>query len=127
LTAEAFNIPGVEQFGDDTTKPGYREWHEKLTPLQRRLALLRRTICDSDSTIYYRSCQPFEGQRGIDFAEASSKFWRCDVAGHTKNIGLTQPGKHTLSVCEPPDWDPSEGATEETKKDKQKLHDKKPK
>ena len=56
LTAGSFSIPGLEQFGDDTTQPGYREWHEKLTPLQRRLVLLRRTICDSDSRIYYRSC-----------------------------------------------------------------------
>ena len=127
LTKESFDIPGLEKFGDDTTLPGYREWHDKLTPLQSRLVLLRRTICDSDSTIYYRSCEAFHGQTGIDFAEASSQFWRCDVSGHTKDIGLSQPGKHTLAVCQAPDWDPSEGEESATKKDKTKLHGIKPK
>ena len=121
LNTKLLHIPGVEQFGDDPSKPGYREWSESLTPVERQLVLLRRTICDSDSEVYYRSCQAFRGEEGIDFAKASSEFWRCDVTGHTKLIGLTQPGKHTLSVCAEPDWDASEGATEEAKKDREKL------
>ncbi len=121
-----FNIPGLDKFGDDTTQPGYQQWRDGLSAFQRRLVLLRRTICDSNSTIYYRSCQAFKGEKGIDFAKASSEFWRCDVSGHTKSIGLTQPGKHTLSPCEEPDWPVSEGADEEGKKGKDDLREAKP-
>jgi hypothetical protein len=117
LEAADFDIPGLDKFGDDSSQPGYREWHDGLSVYQRRLVLLRRTICDSDSTVYYRSCQAFKGEKGKEFAEASSIFWRCDVSGHTKSIGLSQPGEHTLSVCEKPDWSNEEGADEEGKKD----------
>ncbi|HET9364525.1 MAG TPA: DUF4157 domain-containing protein, partial [Candidatus Angelobacter sp.] len=85
LESSSFNIPGLEQFGDDPKQPGYREWEEKLSTFQRRLMILRRSICDSNSTIYYRSCQAFQGKEGKEFAKASSDFWRCEVAGHTKN------------------------------------------
>jgi hypothetical protein len=127
MVAGDFNIPGIETYGDDRTLPGYQEWEAKLTPYQRRMLLLRRTICDSNSTIYYRSCQAFQGKEGQEFAKASSDFWRCDVSGHTKSIGLSQPGKHTLSPCQEPDWPAAEGADEESKKDKDKLREVKPK
>lgn len=127
ITADSLNIPGIEKYGDDRSQPGYEEWENKLTTFQRRLMLVRRTICDSDSTVYYRSCQAFQGEEGEKFAKASSQFWRCDVSGHTKSIGLSQPGKHTLPVCHEPDWPVSEGADEESKKDKEKLRDVKPK
>jgi hypothetical protein len=126
IEAGDFNIPGLEKYGDDTTLPGYQEWRAGLSTYKRRLVLLRRTICDSDSTVYYRSCQAFQGEKGLEFAKASSKFWRCDVSGHTKSIGLTQPGKHTLSPCEEPDWPATEGAEEEGKKGKEKLREVKP-
>jgi hypothetical protein len=126
IEAKDFDIPGIDKYGDDRSQPGYQEWESKLTPFQRRLMLVRRTICDSDSTVYYRSCEAFQGEEGQKFAKASSRFWRCDVSGHTKSIGLSQPGKHTLSVCREPDWPVSEGADEETKKDKEKLHNVKP-
>lgn len=127
ITAASLNIPGIEKYGDDRSQPGYEEWENKLSTFQRRLMLVRRTICDSESTVYYRSCQAFQGEEGKKFAKASSQFWRCDVSGHTKSIGLSQPGKHTLSVCAEPDWPMSEGADEESKKDKEKLREVKPK
>jgi hypothetical protein len=127
LNTASFDIDGLERFGDDTKQPGYREWHDKLTSFQRRLVLLRRTICDSDSTIYYRSCEAFHGASGQKFAKASSKFWRCDVSGHTKSIGVSQPGKHTLSPCQEPDWSEAEGSEQEGKKNKDKLRNVKPK
>lgn len=126
IEAKDFDIPGLDKYGDDRSQPGYQEWESKLTPFQRRLMLVRRTICDSDSTVYYRSCEAFQGEEGQKFAKASSRFWRCDVSGHTKSIGLSQPGKHTLSVCQEPDWPVSEGADEETKKGKEKLRNVKP-
>jgi hypothetical protein len=127
ITAADFNISDLDKYGDDRSLPGYQEWESKLSTLQRRLMLLRRAICDSGSTVYYRSCQAFQGEKGQEFAKASSRFWRCDVSGHTKSIGLTQPGKHTLSVCQEPDWPVSEGAEEESKKDKESLREAKPK
>jgi len=127
LTTKVLSIPDVDKFGDDRSTPGYQEWYAKLSVLQRRLVLLRRTMCDSNSTIYYRSCQAFKGAKGKEFAKASSEFFRCDVSGHTKSIGLSQPGKHTLSPCEEPDWSDEEGADEESKKDKHKLQHVKPK
>ena len=126
IEAKDFDIPGLDKYGDDRSQPGYQEWESTLTPFQRRLMLVRRTICDSDSTVYYRSCEAFQGEEGQKFAKASSRFWRCDVSGHTKSIGLSQPGKHTLSVCQAPDWPVSEGADEEGKKGKEKLRNVKP-
>jgi len=127
LETKHFEIPGVDQFGDNPKQPGYQEWSSKLSTYQHMLVVLRRTICDSDSTIYYRSCQAFQGEEGRKFARASSEFWRCNVAGHTKNIGLSQPGQHVLPVCQEPDWPESEGTEEETKKNKPKLREVKPK
>jgi hypothetical protein len=127
IIAEDFNIPGIETFGDDRSLPGYQEWEAKLSRYQRRMVLLRRTICDSNSTIYYRSCLAFQGTEGQEFAKASASFWRCNVSGHTKSIGLSQPGKHTLAQCQEPDWPAAEGADEESKKDKEKLRAVKPK
>ncbi len=126
IETSSFDIPDIEKFGDNPKMPGYQEWESKLSTFQRRLMILRRTICDSDSTIYYRSCQAFQGEEGKKFAKASSDFWRCEVAGHTKNIGLSQPGKHVLPVCQDPDWPDEEGAEARAKKDKQKLLETKP-
>ena len=124
FTASSFNIPGLARFGDGpTSMPGYRQWSDALSPFQRRLVLLRRTICDTDSEVYYRSCQAFQGKKGQDFARASADFWRSEVMGHTKLIGLTQPGKKTLKPCEEPYWSVTEGVEEEAKK-KGKTHEK---
>jgi hypothetical protein len=88
---------------------GYREWADKLSVRQRRLVLLRRTLCGPDSEIYYRSCEAFQGKTGKEFAKASTEFWRSKVVGHTKVIALTQPGKKELKPCEEPYWSESEG------------------
>ncbi|NJO12676.1 MAG: hypothetical protein HC872_03510 [Gammaproteobacteria bacterium] len=90
--------------------PGYREWSDKLTTRQRRLVLLRRTLCDADAEIYYRSCSGFQGKTGKDFAKVSADFWRSEVVGHTKIIALTQPGKRSLRPCQEPYWPDAEGS-----------------
>jgi hypothetical protein len=121
LEADDFNISGLTEFGDGpTSSPGYRAWHDSLTLKQRRLVLLRRTICDEDSEVYYRSCQGFQQKSGQEFAKASASFWRCNVAGHTKLIGLSQPGKKVLAPCQEPYWSETEGIEEEGKKGKTK-------
>ena len=96
--------------------PGYREWHSTLSTRQRRLVLLRRTICDPDAEIYYRSCEAFQGKEGQEFAKASTEFWRSKVVGHTKVIALTQPGKKVLKPCQAPYWSVSEGTEESSPK-----------
>jgi hypothetical protein len=117
LTIKDFNIPGLDQFGDGpTSMPGYREWHDKLSVRQRRLVLLRRTICGPDAEIYYRSCEAFQGKEGQEFAKASTEFWRSNVVGHTKVIALTQPGKKELKPGQEPYWSESEGTGEPSPK-----------
>jgi hypothetical protein len=80
---------------------------------------LRDTICGPSAEVYYRSCEAFRGKTGQEFAKASTRFWRSKVIGHTKIIGLTQPGKKVLKPGEEPYWPESEGAgpTEYKKKD----------
>ena len=110
LTINDFNIPELEKYGDgprDT--PGYQAWHNNLSPRQRRLVLLRRILCGPGAEVYYRSCSAFQGKTGQEFAKASAAFWRSKVIGHTKIIGLTQPGKKVLKPGQEPDWSESEG------------------
>lgn len=110
LTINDFNIPELEKYGDGPRNtPGYRAWHDKLSPRQRRLVLLRRIICGSGSEVYYRSCEAFQGKTGQEFAKASAAFWRSKVIGHTKVIALSQPGKKVLKPGQEPDWSESEG------------------
>jgi outer membrane protein OmpA-like peptidoglycan-associated protein len=125
FTKSSFDIPGLAKYGDGPiTMPGYREWHDALTTEQRRLVLLRRTICSPDSEIYYRSCQAFQGEKGQDFAKASATFWRSEVLGHTKLIGLSQPGKRSLKPCQEPYWSIAEGLDQEAKKPGKDPHTK---
>ena len=113
LTIADFNIPEIEKYGDgprDTE--AYRTWHSKLSPRQRRLVLLRRGPCGPGAEVYYRSCSAFQGKTGQEFAKASAKFWRAKVIGHTKIIGLSQPGQKTVKPGEEPGWPESEGSEE---------------
>jgi hypothetical protein len=122
FTTESFEIPGVEVWGDGPIGGviGYEDWTRHLSALQRLLVVLRRTICDRDSEVYFRSCQAFKGESGQKFADAAGKFWRSIVIGHTKLIGLSQPGQKRLKPGDKPDWSVTEGEDEEGKKGKTK-------
>jgi hypothetical protein len=117
---DSFDIPGVQIFGGGPVpgESGYQDWYRNLSEQQRRLVVLRRTICDPDSEVYYRSCLAFQGKSGQDFAEKSATFWRSEVVGHTKLIGLSQPGQKTLKPGEKAYWPETEGLEEEGKKGK---------
>ena len=117
LTINDFNIPELEKYGDGPRNmPGYQEWHAKLTYRQRRLVLLRRILCGPGAEVYYRSCSAFQGKAGQEFARASARFWRSKVIGHTKIIGVTQPGRKVIRPGQEPDWPESEGTETPTPK-----------
>jgi hypothetical protein len=130
ITAADFAIPGLDRFGDPPSvwemarnPAAYQEWERwfnSLTWRQQLLVKVRYYLCGPDAEVYYRSCSAFQGKTGQEFAQKSATFWRSKVIGHTKLIGLTQPGRHTLSPGERPDWPESEGETTEMKKQKQK-------
>jgi hypothetical protein len=130
ITATDFNIPELARFGDGPTwndvfqntpfAQAYRAWYDRLSRRQQLLVQLRRTICDGDGEVYYRSCEAFRGREGQEFARASADFWRTTVVGHTKVIGLTQPGRKSLDPGEAPYWSEHEGSTE-FKKPKKKA------
>ena len=69
-------------------------------------------LCGPGAEVYYRSCSAFQGKTGQEFAKASAKFWRAKVIGHTKIIGLSQPGQKTVKPGEEPAWPESEGSEE---------------
>lgn len=120
ITASDFNIADLATYGNgpspnDTAKNTafyrkYRAWFSGLTGRQQLLVQLRRTICGPSAEVYYRSCEAFQGTSGKEFAKKSAEFWRSKVVGHTKLIGLTQPGKKVLRPGEEPSWEDSEGA-----------------
>ncbi len=104
-----YNIPDLAKYGDGPRdSPGYQEWRQSLSETQRKLVVLRRTICDQSSEIYFRSCEAFRGSGGQEFARTSAEFWRATVLGHTKSIGLSQPGLQRLKPGETPSWSPDE-------------------
>jgi hypothetical protein len=124
LTAADFDIPNLDQFGDITIWDRWRNpqlyqrwksWFNALTPRQRLLVKLRAYICGSDAEIYYRSCHAFQGKEGQEFAKKSASFWRSTVIGHTRLIGLAQPGRKELKPGQAPYWPESEGETDEIK------------
>lgn len=126
ITAADFNIPGLEKYGqfpglgDMIHNPRYyqawTEWFNKLSWRQQLLVELRSYICGPNAQIYYRSCSAFHGKEGQEFAEKSATFWQSRVVGHTKTIGLNQPGKKVLKPGQEPYWPESEGPEAEMKK-----------
>lgn len=47
-----------------------------------------------DGLVWWRVCSSFQALRGMTFASRVSKLLNCDVAGHTRIIGLVQGGLH---------------------------------
>ncbi|NEU10434.1 DUF4157 domain-containing protein [Flavihumibacter sp. R14] len=118
ITVADFNIPDLDKYGEfppwwDMTSAYYKAWSKWFNALSWRQQLfveIRSYICNTDAEIYYRSCSAFQGKEGQEFAEKSAEFWRSHVIGHTKLIGVTQPGQKTLKPGQKPYWDVAEGA-----------------
>jgi hypothetical protein len=122
FTANDFNIPDVETWGymsafqgvaNPTRYAKWKTWFDALTWRQQLLVELRHRICGPDAEVYYRSCEAFQGKLGQEFAKASARFWRSKVIGHTKVIGITQPGRKVLRPGEEPGWPEEEGTGEQ--------------
>ena len=126
ITAADFEIPGLAEHRDvpslnemvrNTNRyQTWREWFRTLTPRQQLFVELRSYVCAPDTEIYYRSCSAFQGTSGQEFAEKSADFWQASVIGHTKLIGLTQPGRKVLHPGQRANWPETEGETTEMKK-----------
>ena len=69
-----------------------------LTPLLR-----------SDSVIWFRVCSLFQKAAGESFSITLANHLNCNVAGHTRIIGIWQGGLHTRPPNSIPSWSPEEG------------------
>jgi len=72
------------------------------------LALLKGKF-KKDAYVWFRSCSTFNGPYGRDFARSVRKHMGVKVAGHTRVIGLTQPGLQVLTLTGHPDWQDGTG------------------
>jgi hypothetical protein len=67
-----------------------------------------------DALVWFRTCETFGANAGLDFAQALSDTLGVRVAGHTYVIGFHQSGLHGLLPGNRPSWSPSEGLREGT-------------
>lgn len=68
-----------------------------------RLEILRDFFAP-DGYLWFRTCYTFKSLAGRLFARKVSDTLGVKVAGHTKLIGLTQPGLQILKPNESPNW-----------------------
>lgn len=57
-----------------------------------------------DTVIWFRMCSVFSGQRGYDLSEYLADTLQCTIAGHTKTVGILQPGLYTRKMGQKPSW-----------------------
>jgi len=74
-----------------------------LTDRQRDLLARANSRCDQ-AFIWFRTCSTFANAAGRKFAEETAKFFGSTVAGHTQEIGITQPGYVELKPGEKAQW-----------------------
>lgn len=91
--------------GSDGTAWLAGEWLsvERLIPLAKNFA--------PDAYVWFRTCYTFNKPVGRLFALRLAEVLDCTVAGHTKVIGLLQPGFQRLEPGEIPDWADETGST----------------
>lgn len=88
-----------------------REGH----PLHRGIAAVReRLVSGGEALFWFRTCETFGADAGLDFATRLSDHLDARVAGHTFIIGVTQSGLHGLAPGTAPDWSATEGLAEGT-------------
>ncbi len=63
----------------------------------------------SDSVVWFRVCSLFQGSIGEKFSRLLANALGCNIAGHTRIIGIWQGGLHTRPPNSIPSWSPVEG------------------
>ncbi|MEO8705362.1 MAG: DUF4347 domain-containing protein [Kofleriaceae bacterium] len=84
-----------------------------LVSRRRQWAAIRERLAP-DALVWFRTCETFGANRGIDFAERLADFLGARVAGHTYVIHFYQSGLHSLLPGHRADWSPTEGLLEGT-------------
>jgi hypothetical protein len=86
----------------------------------RRAALERvaaRMLEGDQGLFWFRTCETFGADAGLEFARAFADTIRCRAAGHTYIIGHWQSGLHSVLPGQQPNWSPDEGLLEGTPAD----------
>ena len=81
---------------------------ETLKPTD--LAILKGKFTP-EAYVWFRSCSTFNTLWGRDFAKAARRHTGVTVAGHTRIIGLTQPGLQVLTPGGTADWQDLSGSS----------------
>lgn len=69
-----------------------------------------KPILSSDSLVWFRVCNSFQGESGQAFSQLLADGLGCTIAGHTRIIGLWQGGLYTRTPNSSPSWSTEEGA-----------------
>lgn len=85
---------------------------ERGSALRPALDAVRARLVGADALVWLRTCESFGADAGQRFAQASSDYWGCRVAGHTYVIGVWQSGLHALNPGERITWSSDEGLLE---------------
>lgn len=87
-------------------------------PLHARLLAVReRLVPHGRALVWFRTCEAFGANAGLDFAEHLADTLDACVAGHTFVIGAVQSGLRALAPGRRPSWSPEEGLAEGTAAD----------
>jgi hypothetical protein len=79
-------------------------------PLQNRIDLLplihqiRDRMHPKHGSVWFRSCSPFQGEKGKMFAARASQQFGATAVGHTFNIHVWQSGTFSVEPGAWPDW-----------------------
>lgn len=83
-------------------------WLGDHHPMQRDLMAVKERMT-SDSLWWFRTCETFGADVGLEFARRWTDFFGARAAAHTYIIGPLQSGLHCLRPGEAPDWSHFEG------------------
>lgn len=77
----------------------------------QRLSTLKQLVTPGTTSIWFRCCSLFSGEKGQEFAVAYRDYFNTDIIGHTYNISALQSGTYILEPGEEPEWPVDEGNT----------------
>jgi hypothetical protein len=77
-------------------------------------AIRDRLLPNGESLLWFRTCEAFGADAGIDFAYSLAHRLRAKVAGHTYIIGALQSGLRALEPGKRPRWSSHEGLRDGT-------------